>query len=411
MISGAMRGKGESDALARHLMKPENDEVVVIQARGLGSPDIRGQIRELVAMSLGGRTDQPIYHLHVDPEDGIQDNAGARARWWALFEAEFGLAGQPYCGVEHYKKDRRHEHRVYSLVRPSGAVVDLRHDFARREKVSRIVEFEHGMPRPTPSKHSRAIVAALREAGRDDVAGWMEASGTTTAARPVARLSPQERLIQERTGVSLDDLRAAALAAWRESVDGPGFIEALRRRGLSLREGRSGPVVVDATGTAHLATRLVGAAARRADGTRIPAAEVKDRLAGLTLSKHGDDHGREAGRDHPRAGGHQAAPGGPRDGAGAGRDAGGAEPRGGPGRTDGDGRRHGERGVGDALARIIARPGAARLRARLRLMGGGRNAALAEAVDSVRSRNWVWVPGRGTDIWGVPLAGDPPRLG
>ncbi|MGW9821989.1 relaxase-like protein [Methylorubrum extorquens] len=410
MISGAMRGKGEGDALARHLMKPENDEVVIILARGLGSRDIRGQIRELVAMSLGGRTDQPIYHLHVDPEDGIQDNAGARARWWSLFEVEFGLQAQPYCGVEHYKKDRRHEHRVYSLVRPSGAVVDLRHDFARREKVSRIVEFEFGQA-PVPSKHARSIVRALREQGRDDVATWMEASGTTQAARPVARLSPQERLIQERTEIPLDTLRAAALAAWRESADGAGFLEALRRRGLDLREGRSGPVVVDPTGTAHLATRLIGAAARRADGTRIPAGAVKARLAGLTLGKHGDDNGSEARRDHAGAGRAAAVAGGSGDGARPRGDAGGAEPRGGPGRPDSDGGRPVGRGVGDALARLAARPASARLRARLRLMASGRNAALAEAVDSVRSRSWVWVPGKGTDIWGVPLAADPPRLG
>ncbi|MGE7157241.1 relaxase/mobilization nuclease domain-containing protein [Methylorubrum rhodesianum] len=412
MISGAMRGQGEGDALARHLMKPENDEVVVIPARGLGSPDIRGQIQELRALSLGGRTDRPIYHLHVDPEDAIQDNAGARARWWALFEAEFGLASHPYCGVEHFKKDRRHEHRVYSLVRPDGRVVDLAHDFARREKVSRVVEFEFGMPAPTPSKHARAIVKALREQGRDDVAAWMVASGTTEAARPVARLSPQERLIEERTGVPLDDLRSAALAAWRESADGPAFLAALRARGLDLREGRSGPVVVDGTGTAHLATRLVGAAARRQDGARIPAAAVKERLAGLTLTAHGDGHdGRQAGRDPHRDPGRQAAPGSAGGGVGARGDAGGAEHAGGaPGAHDGGGR-HGERGVGDALDRLAARPRAALLRGRLRLMSPASNRALAEALDGVRARTWIAVPGMATDIWGLPIQGERPRLG
>jgi len=303
MISGAMRGKG-GRALSAHLLKAENERVAVIEPRGLGSPGLHEQLEELVALSLGGRTDKAIYHVHVDPELTVEDNPGARAMWWRLFETEFGLASQPYCGAEHVKHGRAHEHRCYSLVRPSGAVVDLAHDYARREKVSRIIEHAFGQA-PVQSKHSRAIVRALREAGRDDVVAWMEASGTTTAARPVARLSPTERLIEERTGVSLDTLRAAALDAWRESTDGAGFIEALRARGLDLREGRSGPVVVDATGTAHLATRLVGAAARRQDGTRIPAAEVKDWLAGLTLAKHGDDHGTAVGRDHRGAGRHQ----------------------------------------------------------------------------------------------------------
>lgn len=408
MISGAMRGQGEGDALARHLMKPENDEVLVIPARGLGSPNIRGQIQELRALSLGGRTDKPIYHLHVDPEDLIPDNAGARARWWFLFEREFGLTQQPYCGVEHYKRDRRHEHRVYSLVRPSGQVVDLAHDFVRREKVSRIVEFEFGAP-AVRSKHARAIERALREDGRHDVADWLAASGTLEAECPVARATPQERLIEERTGVPLDDLRAAALAAWQASSDGEGFLAALRARGLDLRQGRSGPVVVDRTGTAHLATRLIGAAARRQDGSRIPAAAVRDRLAGLTLKDHGDDHGQDR-RAHDRGQVAQAPGGGPRDGAGAGRDAGRAVAH-----RDDTGA-HADRGrpvggrVGDALDRIAARPGQALIRGRLRLMGPARNRELADAFDCVRRRSWVAVPGV-TDMWGLPIQGERPRLG
>ena len=402
MISGAMRGKGEGDALAKHLLKPENDEVAVIQARGLGSPDIRGQIRELVAMSLGGRTDQPIYHVHCNPEDAVRDNAGARRRWWALFEREFGLQQQPYCGAEHFKHERRHEHRVYSLVRPDGRIVDLRHDYARREKISRIVEFEFGAP-AVPSKHARLIEATLRREGRTDVADWLVASGTLESERPVAALSPQERLIQERTGVDLDDLRAATLAAWKASDDGPSFVAALRARGLDLREGRSGPVVVDATGTAHLATRLVGAAARREDGTRIPAAAVKERLAGLDLKKHGESNdGRQAGRDPLRDPGRAAAPGGPGHGTRPGGNPGGAQLAGGPERAHDGGGRPDRSGVGDALARLAARPADARFRARLRTMSAQENWALARSIDAVRSRTWVAMPGAATDIWGLP---------
>lgn len=404
-----MRGKG-GDALAHHLLKAENEEVLVLTPRGLGSPDLVGQVRELVALSLGGRTDRPVYHVHCDPDLAIEDNDGARARFWQLFEAEFGLGSQPVCGAVHVKHGRRHEHRVYSLVRPSGAVVDVGFDFARRERVARTVEFEFGMPGPTPSKHARAIVRALRECGRDDVADWMEASGTTETERPVAKLSPQERLIQERTGVPLDDLRAAALAAWRESDDGDSFFAALRERGLDLREGRSGPVVVDGSGTVHLATRLIGAAARRADGTRIPAGDVKARLAGLTLEKHGETDGK-AGSDHRGASRAAQAVAGLDHRLGAGRDACGEEHAGRPpGAHDGGGRSVGG-SVSDALARIAARPVAARLRARLRLLGPYRSATLAANLDAVRAGRWIPVPGQAVDIWGLPITGDRPRLG
>ncbi|MFC6047926.1 relaxase/mobilization nuclease domain-containing protein, partial [Methylobacterium hispanicum] len=181
MISGAMRGKG-GRALSAHLLKAENEQVVVIGPRGLGSPDLHGQLGELVALSLGGRTDAPCYHVHVDPEIGISDNVAARAMWWRLFEAEFGLGQQPYCGAEHVKHGRAHEHRVYSLVRRDGSVVDVGFDFIRREKVSRRVEHAFGLE-PVPSKHARGIERALRGEGHVAVADWLVASGSLDAER------------------------------------------------------------------------------------------------------------------------------------------------------------------------------------------------------------------------------------
>lgn len=177
VISGATRGRGAGDALALHLLKAENEVVTVIPARGLGSADLVAQIRELVAISLGGRTDRPVYHVHLDPDVGIADEAAARARWWSLFEAEFGLEAQSHCGVEHLKHGRRHEHRVYGLVRPSGAMVDLAWDYARREKCGRFVEFEFGMA-PVASKHARAIARRLRDEGRAEVAEWLVRSSS-----------------------------------------------------------------------------------------------------------------------------------------------------------------------------------------------------------------------------------------
>lgn len=290
MISGAMRGKGLGDALAKHLLKPENDEVHVVAPRGLGSPDLVGQVRELVALSLGGRTDQPVYHCHCVPDPSIADNDGARARWWSLFEGEFGLRLQPFCGAVHVKHGRRHEHRVYGVVRRDGSVCNLAWDYARREKVSRIVEFEFGLE-PVPSKHARAIARELIRDGRDDVAAWLELAGMLAIERPVAPLSPQERLIQERSGIQLSTVRAAALAAWRASDDGESLRSALAEHGLRLHAGRAGPVVVDASGTVHLLTRIVGAASRAADGTRIPAPAVRARLAGISLTQTGANDG------------------------------------------------------------------------------------------------------------------------
>lgn len=412
MISGATRGTGTGNALARHLMKDEN-EVILLPGRGLGSSSLVGRIAELVALSAGGKTDRPIYHVYCSPDPSIPDEAAARARFWALFEAEFGMEGQPWCGVEHLKKDRRHEHRVYTVAKPDGGIVDLRFDFIRREKVARIVEYEHGMA-PVPSKHARAIVAALRRDGRDDVADWLVAAGMTTIARPVAPLTPRERLVQERTGVDLDDVRRAALAAWRASKDGEGFLAALRERGLDLRQGRVGPVVVDQAGTAHLATRLIGAGARRFEGERIPAAAVKALLDGLELEGH--EHGRE---------GNLAAAG--RPGSAPARDRGrlGAAGTGGVGirrpgghavgPDAGGGGRDGRR-AGAALERLRACSPArgAVLRRTLTLLdvsigpylaAADRARAAIERIEEVASgrRTREWALWGAKDVWGIPL--------
>lgn len=412
MISGATRGTGVGDALAKHLLKEEN-EVALLPGRGLGSSSLAGRIAELAALSAGGRTDRPIYHVHCSPDPSIADEAGARARFWALFETEFGMKGQPWCGVEHVKHDRKHEHRVYTLARSDGSVVDLRFDFVRREKIARTVEFEFGMA-PVPSKHAKAIVTALRRDGRTDVADWLVAADMTAIARPIAPLTPRERLIQERTGVALDHVRREALAAWRASSDGRTFLAALRERGLDLRQGRAGPVVVDAAGTAHLATRLIGAGARRFEGARIRAAEVRARIEGMELEIHGngrDGDRAAAGRTrapaarHPR--GDRAAFGG---GGGIRRPhLNAVGPDGGGGGRDG-------RGPGAALARLRVLPdvGGAALRRRLTGLNTsfGRHLAAMdrarEAVDRIEAaamadRVRAWALWGKTDIWGLPL--------
>ena len=412
MISGATRGSGHGDALPDHLLKSEND-VAVIAARGLGSLGLHDQVRELLAQSAGGRTDRPIYHVFCSPDPTIADNAGARLRFWTLFEAEFGMAGQPYCGVEHRKGGRHHEHRVYGIVRSSGTVVDLSWDYARREKCGRIVEFEFGMD-AVPSKHARAIAKRLRQDRQSDVADWLVASGTLESARPVARLTPRERMTEERTGIGLDDLRRETLAAWRETSDGPAFLVALRARRLDLRWGRVGPVVVDASGASHLVTRVLGAAARRFEGARILAATVKARLGNLQLEETTDGR-----RGHHAAAGNTGTPaprdlGGPGT-AGTGR-VGLRRPGGDPVRPDGGGVGRDGCGPGPALGRLraisptrglVLKRGLTGLAPMLAQYGAAAARArhAAERIDAgaKHDQRRAWALWGGTDIWGLPL--------
>lgn len=274
MISGATRGRG-GDKLARHLMKGGQ----AIEPRHLGGEDLKEQLRGLVAGASHGRTGRPVYHVHCDP---VGDQAEQmRTRFFELFESEFGLEDQPMCGAVHASKDGRpdHEHRAYSLVRDDGSVIDLSHDYARREKVARIIEHEFGQPFVV-GKHNRAVHSVLL-IERPDVAAAMELAGLLDVDRPSA-LSPQDRHQQERTKVSKSEVQAAAWTAWKASDDGKSLETALANSGLRLAQGDKAAVIVDATGNTHPLARLISAAAK-AEGEKIPAKIIKERIANTSL--------------------------------------------------------------------------------------------------------------------------------
>lgn len=294
MIAGATRGNG-GPALARHLLSRKGgQEVRVLDSRHLVAADLRGQITELVAASRRGRTDRPVHHVHIDPPIG-SDAEAVMKKFMTAYEREFGLEDVPRCGVEHIKGDRPHFHIVWSLVKPNGRVADLSHEFARREKISRVTEFECGLEW-TKGKHNRAVAQALRKDGRADVADAMAAAGLLDGRRPIAKQTPQERAQAERTAVLVADIRAAVFDAWRSSDTGPSLAAALEERGLRVAAGSRGPILIDAAGAAHGLTRTLSAAAR-VEGSRITAADVKKRLGGITLPTKEDVHDR---RTHTR---------------------------------------------------------------------------------------------------------------
>jgi len=327
VIAGSTRGAG-GPALARHLLSRKGgQEVRVLDARHLAAADLGGQLRELVAAARHGRTDRPLHHIHVDPPADTDADSITKF-FMTTYEEEFGLQDVAYCAVRHIKNGREHEHRVYSLVKPKGKVVSLSHEYARREKVSRVTEFAFGLPF-TKGKHNRAVHAALVKDGRIDVAAAMKAAGLLDGRRPVAAQTPRERAQAERTDVSVAEVRAAALVAWQASDSSVAFEVALTDRGLRLAAGDRGAVLLDRSGTAHSLNRTLSAASR-AEGRRITAATVKRRLADLSLNpieevtsnvrSATESHAHDLRRVEGRASNVEAAPTSPDPSRGTGRE-------------------------------------------------------------------------------------------
>lgn len=288
LISGATRGGGGS-ALGSHLASAEvNEAVFTGPARGLVADGIEARIAELTRLGSHARTATPIYHIHADPPAGRPFTKQERAAYWTRLEHELGLEGQPFASAIHIKEGREHEHRAYLRSRPDGTSIRLDHDYARREKVDRVTEYERGEPL-TKGAHNRAVIAAL-EKERPEVAHAMQAAGLHKGARPVANLSPRDRLIQERTKVLKVDVARWTAAAWAESERGMPLAAALAAHGLRLAWGdkKDIPVVVDKSGTAHGLPQMLRMAAR-ADGTKAPKPEaIAVRLDGMAVPSVAD---------------------------------------------------------------------------------------------------------------------------
>lgn len=281
MISGATRGAG-GRALGRHLATSAKNEVVKeMQGRGLIAEGIQAQIAELTWLGSHARTRTPLYHIHVDPPADRPWTPTERDAYWSLFEAEFGLEDRPFAAVEHLKGDRTHEHRVYLRVKKDGRAVRLDHDFARREKLGRVFEFDRG-DGLTPGAHNRGVAAALEREGRADVAAAMLNGGLIAVRRPRAALTPKERHQQERSCVDKDTVRKDALAAWRSADSGTALEAALAGHGLRLARGDDTAQLVDASGATHDLRRTLAMAAK-ADGGKITAEAIRSRVAGLAL--------------------------------------------------------------------------------------------------------------------------------
>ena len=284
MIGGATRGSGGS-RLGEHLAdaKGLNEATWTGSARGLVSEGIVERIAELTDIGSHARSRTPLYHVHADPDMAWSDEWWRR--YWDRVETEFGLTRQPYAEAVHVKAGRQHRHRVYSRVTVDGTCLRLDHDYARREKVNRLVELETGAAL-TPGRHNRAVVAALDAEGRSAEADALRSAGLDTIERPAARTTPRERAQAERTGIDPNKVGAAVLAAWRASDTGGAFLAALADQGLLLAQGDKVPVVIDECAGIHPLARLLAKTAKAEGSAPIRTGNVAARLKDVSLDRH-----------------------------------------------------------------------------------------------------------------------------
>ncbi len=284
MIGGLVEHDGDR-ALAFHLAKVEDNEIITVSSEGLSARGIGDALDELNLMALGCRSRKPLLHVWASPSRSYSDHD--RQTYWSLFEVEYGLEGHPYLEVRHQKlgaggRTAEHTHRVYLRIDHEGKAVRTNHSAARQEKISRMAEYLAG-ERFTAGCFNDAVIERLRTDGREDIADAMVAAGLGGKVANTAPTSA-ERAMAERLGdLAPDEVWRRAAISWARSDSGASFLVALAETGLHLAMGSKCAVLVSPAGAVHPLLRALNKGGERLGSARLRKRDVDLRLRGVIL--------------------------------------------------------------------------------------------------------------------------------
>ena len=275
------------ERLRAHLTnQADNEEVVLVAMRGL--PRGMSLTEALDALRLISRPAQEnsptVIHQYASPEPGREMQvwlAGADQRFWELVDEKLDQGRQAAVRLAHRKRDRGHQHRAVSNVRPGGKkMTSGRARFALATAVA-VWQHEHGLPL-THSPYLKSIRKAMSE--RDpDLASAIARSGLLDRPKPIAT-KPNERAADEcRGGPTTAEVHEICSLMFHRTAD-TGLTAELERCDLTLASGRSGPTVVTSTGRVHNMVHAVqGGDYRRGRKVLTDRALILDRLAQMSL--------------------------------------------------------------------------------------------------------------------------------
>ncbi len=116
-----------------------------------------------------------------------------------------------------------HIHILVPEVDPvSGAVLSCSNDWLRGEKIGKILSFDWQEPF-VESTNPKAILAALKRDGRDDVAAAYRKSFPDGGPRPIAAFDTATQQRLKRKSIDLPALRLLIEGAWSSAADRAQF--------------------------------------------------------------------------------------------------------------------------------------------------------------------------------------------
>ena len=220
--------------LALHLLKDENDHVVVHQIRGFASQNLVGALNEAYAVSKGTRCKQFLYSLSMNPPQEVNVPVIVFEAAIEKIEHKLGLIGQPRAVVFHEKNGRRHCHCVWSRIDlETMTAVNLPFTRNKLQVIARDLYIENGWKMPRGLQQERS-----GDPRNFTHAQWQQA---------------------KRRGVDPKALKAVFKECWAISDTQAGFAHALDEHGLTLAKGdRRGFVAVDYRGEVYAVAKWTG---------------------------------------------------------------------------------------------------------------------------------------------------------
>ncbi len=275
--------------LAKHLRRTDTNELVrVIEARGtLAADDMREVLVEMDSFAAGTRCQRSLYHASISPSPNDPE---MEPEQWAeaveTLEERLGFADQPRLVVAHIKEGRSHLHVVWSRIdQEQQKAIHDGWNYRAHEEAARELERRFG--------HERVQGA------------WAEREDTPRPERTPSMADIQQ---QQRSGISVAEVRQEVTEAFQNSSNGTELAEQLAVRGYVLARGdRRDFVVLDEMGEVHsLARRIEGMKAAQLrtfmDGTdpeHFPTvAQAKELIATREREQdHEEEHEQEGGSD------------------------------------------------------------------------------------------------------------------
>ena len=183
----------------------------------------------------------------------------------------------------------RHVHVLAPAVDPTGAVMSSSHNFARNEKLARILEYDwggwaaplardEGLEPFTRGAHLKTVIATLEHSDRKDVAAALKKAFPDEQPRPIQSFDTANQQRLKRRGFDLPALRILIKEAWNSAADRSEFEMNLSESGLVARAGdKRGVVIIETSGGEN-----VGSLARLAKITKAAVeAKLEKQDAGL----------------------------------------------------------------------------------------------------------------------------------